>query len=176
VGQPQSPTLPPDLLARLGEPEGVFGPNRRYRTASAIVGIGLVALGLAFLVLGVAAQLGRLSGHQIYYFLGLVMMTLGVLAVKVERQAPPTWVFVCRRGVARVREASWEALEWDEVARFEDASLGHRGVTIRQCRLVLVAGGEWGFLADNVADFGRLTVSLRRKLAEREGPEPNPTP
>jgi hypothetical protein len=169
MGSRRSPPLPAELLARLGEPEGVFGPNRRYRTASTVVGIGLVALGLAFVVLGVAAQIGRLPGHQFYYFLGLGMMILGALTVKVPRQAPPTWVFVCPWGAARVRGGEWESVEWVGVIRFEDADLAHRGLTIRQCRLVLVGGGEWGFLADNVADFRRLSELLREKLAVQDG-------
>lgn len=168
------PALPADLLDRFGEPEGVFGPNRRFVAASTAVGLGLAVLGPAFIALGVAAQLGRLPGHEFYYFLGLVMAALGVLAVMVPRQPPSAWVFVCPRGVARVRGDDWEAVAWAEVVRFEDAARSHRGQAIRQCRLVLTGGGEWGFLADRVAEFGRLSEMLRRKTAGREDSVPSP--
>jgi hypothetical protein len=174
MGLRPPPALPDDLLDRLGEPEAVFGPNRRFVTASTVVGGGMAVLGVGFIVLGVAARIaGRLPGNELYFYLGLMMMILGVLAVVVPRQAPK-WVFVCPRGLARAREDDWDAVLWAEVVRFEDATMSARAVTIRQCRLVLVGGGEWGFLANHVADYGRLSELLRRKMAEREGLVPTP--
>jgi hypothetical protein len=44
--------------------------------------------------------------------------------------------------------------------------LTHKAVAIRQCRIVLKGGTEWGFLADYIAEYGRLTEVLRRKVDE----------
>jgi hypothetical protein len=97
-------------------------------------------------------------------------MTCGVVAVVFPRQVPPRWVFVCPRGLVRARGADWEAVEWSEVVRVEDATLSTGVVTSRQCRVVLAGGGEWGFLADYVGDYQRLTGVLRRKMNERNPP------
>jgi hypothetical protein len=62
--------------------------------------------------------------------------------------------------MARTRGGNWEAVEWADVVRVEDATLRSRMVTIRQCRVILAGGAEWEFLADHVADFRRLTEVL----------------
>lgn len=168
--RPAPPVLPANLLDRLGEPEDVFGPNRRFRTASTVAGGALVLLGFVFCLAGAAAGPARgAPGGQVYLLLGGGLMLCGSVAVLLPRQVPPTWVFVCPRGVARARGADWEAVEWAEVVRFEDATLA-AGVAMRQFRVVLAGGGEWGFLADYVADYRRLTDVLRRKVAERDPP------
>jgi hypothetical protein len=161
------PVLPGNLRDRVGEPEDVFGPNRRFRTASTIVGGALVLLGVGFCLVGAAdLPAGGAPGRPVYLLVGGGLLICGLAAVVLPRQAPPTWVFVCRRGLVRVRGAEWEVVEWAEVLRVEDATLP-TGVTTRQCRVVLAGGGEWGFLANYVADFPRLTEVLRRKVAER---------
>lgn len=163
--RPVPPPLPANLLDRLGEPEDVFGPNWRFRTTSTLAGSALVLLGFVFCLAGATAR--EAPGGQVYLLLSGGLMLCGSVAVLLPRRVPPTWVFVCSRGAARTRGADWEAVEWAEVVRFEDATLAD-GVAVRQCRVVLAGGGEWGFLADYVADYRRLTDVLRRKVAERD--------
>ena len=164
-----------ELVARLGEPEDVFGPNRRFRIASTIVGSVLVLLGVVFCVAWVSLLPGGgAPGGGAFLLLGSGLMICGLAAVILPRQVPATWVFVCPRGLARLRGANWEAVDWAEVLRIEDATLPTR-TTVRQCRVVLASGGEWGFLADYVADFKRLTEVLRRKMAEQGGECGSPT-
>ena len=164
------PILPANLLDRIGEPEDVFGPNWRFRTASALVGGALVLLGVGFCLAWAAAVAdGGAPGGPAYLYLGGGLMSCGLVAVVLPRRVPPIWVFVCPRGLARVRGAVWEAVEWAEVVRVEDATLP-AVVTVGQCRVVLAGGGEWGFLGDYVADCRRLTEVLREKVAERNPP------
>ncbi|OWK45612.1 hypothetical protein [Fimbriiglobus ruber] len=159
------PALPADLQERLGRPEDVFGPNWRFLTSSTIAGAGLVLLGVVFCsVWAASVPRGRAPEGPLYLLLGGGLMTCGLAAVVLPRQVPPTWIFVCPRGLVRVRVEDWRVIEWAEVIRFEDAALP-AGVQVRQCRLVLAGGGEWGFLANSVADYPRLTEVLRRKVA-----------
>jgi hypothetical protein len=53
-----------------------------------------------------------------------------------------------------------------EAVRFEDATIGNRGSSIRQSRLVWNFGPEWGFIADTVADYDRLCEAIRAKVGE----------
>jgi hypothetical protein len=162
-----SPALPTDLLDRFGEPEVVFGPNRRFQARSTVMGGVLVLLGLGFCLVWGASVLARWPpGGQLYLLLGALLMTIGAVAMTLPRQFPLIWVFVCPRGLVRARGEDWEAVEWAEVVRVEDATIPSRMVTIRQCRLVLAGGGEWGFLGTYVTDCRLLTEVLQRKLAK----------
>jgi hypothetical protein len=85
--------------------------------------------------------------------------------------ARPTELGLClSAGPGAHTGASWEGIGWAEVARFEDATLDPGLATTRQCRIVTRGGAEWGFLADYVAQYGRLTEVLRRKVDESRGP------
>src|SRR5262245_37970198 len=164
---PTRPALPANLLARLGAPEHTFAPNRRFRTASTIVGLILVVLGIIF-CLSWAANIpaGGAAGGKLNILLGGGLLLCGFVAIFGPRQVPPTWVFVCPQGLVRVRGADWEAVDWAKVLRFEEISASSR-VKVRQCRVVLADGTEWGFLADYIADFQKLTEALGRKMVER---------
>jgi hypothetical protein len=162
------------LINRFGEPEEVFGPNRRFRAASAVLGAFLVLLGLVFFAAGGGAFQGaQPPGGLAYMWLGGGLMTVGVAAGVLPGRVPPTWVFVCSGGLVRARGAHWDDVDWAEVARFEDAALAGGAVAVRQCRIVLKGGGEWGFLADYIADYRRLADLLRRKVDEQD-PPPDP--
>jgi hypothetical protein len=168
--RPTPPAIPPDLLERYGEPEHVFGPNMRFRVASGLLGAFLFLLGLAFLILGFAAQGAQKMDRgtsKAWTFLALLLMTMGTAAIVLPRSVPLNWVFVCPRGLVRTLGADWNAVAWADVSRFEDASLSHRMVAIQQCRIITTAGEEWGFLANNVAGYERLAAILRQKVAER---------
>ena len=64
----------------------------------------------------------------------------------------------------RVCGDAWDGLEWAEMERFEKADFNHKGITARQCRIVKKDGTEWGFQADYVAEYRRLTEVLRQKV------------
>lgn len=165
--RPTPPTVPPELTVRFGVPELTFGPNVRVRIAAAACSLLFVLMGVVFFLLGQAGMplAGWVSGT-----LGVPLVALGVVILIVVRLAPFNWVFVCPGGVIRTLGATWDGIGWDEIERFEDASLGHTGVTIRQCRLVLTDGGEWGFQSDHVAEYGRLVETLSQKVADRVAP------
>jgi hypothetical protein len=102
--------------------------------------------------------------------LAVPLVVLGAAVLAVARLLPMNWVLVCPRGLLRTRGAVWDGISWEEVDRFEDATLRHKGVTIRQCRLVRKNGTAWGFLADQVSGYSRLCKVLRRKVNERDPP------
>jgi hypothetical protein len=165
--KPTAPRLPADLLARFGEPEAIFGPNLRFRAASAALGIALVALGLGFVVARVAWGAARVPLGE---FLGGGLLALGAAAILLPLRVPRNWVFVCPRGLVRTRGADWDVVDWAMVLRFEDASRTRGALLARQCRLVITGGAEWGFQADWVADYHRLTEVLRLKVEQRRLP------
>ena len=107
--------------------------------------------------------------------LTIPLAALGVVILIATRLVPLNWVFVCPDGVIRTRGEAWDGIRWVEVERFEDATLGQKGVTLRQCRLVLSDGREWGFLADYVADYPRLAEALSRKVSEHVATRPEKT-
>src|SRR5262245_51727059 len=114
--RPTPPSLPSDLVNRFGQPEAVFGPNVRFRVASALLGALLVLLGLAYFVGGVAVMADRgQPGGPLYLLLGGGLMAVGGAAVALPWRAARTWVFVCPRGLVRTRASEWEAVGWDEV-------------------------------------------------------------
>jgi hypothetical protein len=166
---PAPPDFPPDLLARSGTPEEAFGPNRRFRTASTLVGGLLVALGFAGFVYGLFRARAGAPDAGVYTLLFGLLMAPGVAAVVLPRRMPATWVFVCPNGLVRARGDHWQAVKWDRLVRFEDATLSSGAVTIRQCRVVLDDGNEWGFLADYVDRYRRLAELLDEKV---NGPAP----
>ena len=49
--RPTPPAVPPELLARFGDPEHVFGPNVRFRVIAAVCGGVFVVMGVIFLLL-----------------------------------------------------------------------------------------------------------------------------
>lgn len=170
------PAVPPEFVARLGDPDLVFGPNVRFRVASAACALVLVAVGVMLFLQGLGpGRAGVPLAGWVGGKVGVPLVLLGVVILIGGRLVPLNWVFVCPGGVVRTRGKTWDALGWAEVERFEDASLGGpKGISIRQCRLVLKGGGEWGFLADNVAGYGRLAAELRERVAGRDSPRPGP--
>ena len=155
------------MLDRFGVPEEVFGPNLRFRVVAAFCGVVLVLMGVLFFLAGLGGGDGRLPlGGWVGAKLAAPLLVLGAVVMIGARLVPRNWVFVCPRGVVRTRGAIWEGVGWAEVERFEDATLTGQMVALRQCRLVLKGGGEWGFLADYVAEYGRLAEALRRKVGE----------
>jgi hypothetical protein len=175
--RPMPPAIPADLLDRFGEPECVFGPNMRFRVASVLLGALLLLLGLGFFLYGVVARVAQAparGSEGVLLLLGGGLMAVGAAAAVFPRSVPLNWVFVCPDGLVRTRGADWDAVAWADVSRFEDASLSGGAVATRQCRIVTTAGAEWGFLADGVAEYGRLAAVLRRKVEERPTP-PDPS-
>jgi len=156
------PDLPPDLADRFGPPEHVFGPNPRLRVVAGVCGLTVLAVAVIFYVLALLPPRDKASAGLAVALTAIAGFLLAGMWV-----APKNWVFVCPDGLIRTRGSKWDGIAWSEVLSFEDASLGHRGVSIRQCRLVLTDGTEWGFLADHVAEYGRLCEALGRKAAER---------
>ena len=162
------PAIPADLLAEFGEPELAFGPNRRFRTRMAAVGVVALMFGVVYVLLdlGVWVKLPLAD-----WFSRVVAIAIGVGGAVVLYGVwrwPTSWVFVCPRGLVRKRgHVAWESRDWSEAVRFEDATLGHKGITIRQSRLVWNFGPDWGFIADSVADYDRLCEALRQKVPER---------
>jgi hypothetical protein len=161
------------LRDRFGNPEHVFGPNLRFRIVAGGIGIVLVVLGIIYFLMAMA---GVPLGAWVSAKLTVPMMALGVILLIGTRLVPVHWVFVCPRGLLRRRGDIWDHVGWSEVERFEDATLGQKGVTIRQCRIITTAGAEWGFLADHIADYGRLAELLRHKVDECRKPASAPDP
>jgi hypothetical protein len=162
--RPTPPTIPAEFTSRLSEPEQAFGPNLKFRAIAVICGLVCVIMGVVLFLVGLGAQVpladwvgGKVATPLVVF--GAVIL-FGV-------RVPRNWVFVCPGGVIRKRGDLWESVCWDEVMRFEDASLGKTGVAIRQCRLLLADGNEWGFLADFVADYSRLAKTLAQRTGQR---------
>lgn len=166
--RPTAPTVPLELTSRLGEPELVFGPNVRFRVVAAVCGLIFVVMGAVFFLMGLAVGRAQLPlADWVSGKLTIPLMVLGVIILIGTRLVPLNWVFICPGGVIRTRGDAWDGIGWTEIERFEDATLGQKGVTLRQCRLVLADGSEWGFLADYVADYPRLAEVLARKVSEK---------
>ena len=171
--RPSPPTLPPDLADRFGEPEHVFGPNLWFRAVSTVLGCFLALLGLALFIFGLAVVTAKLMpGGQVYLLLGGGLMTVGVAAVAFPRSVPRNWLFVCPGGLVRTRGTEWEGVGWAKMVRFEDASSTSGVVAVRQCRVVISDGDEWGFIADWIANYARLTTVLRQKVNGRSPGSP----
>jgi hypothetical protein len=159
------------LTSRFGAPELVFGPNLRFRVVAAVCGLICVVMGAVLFLMGRGAGGARLPlADWVSGKLVIPLVIVGVVVLLGTRLVPLNWVFVCPGGVVRTRGAAWDGIGWDEVERFEDATLGHEGIAIRQCRLVLAGGGEWGFLSDYIADYPRLVEALARKVSDRVSP------
>ena len=170
------PSLPSEFVDRFGAPEVVFGPNIRFRRQSTIVGAFLVLLGVISILCGLAAlQVQWPPGGGLYLLLGGGLLAVGVVALVLPRQVPLSWVYVCPRGLVRIRGGVWEALGWADVLRFEEGSPANgRMVAIQQCRIITAEGAEWGFIADLIADYPRLVTALRRKIDDGVAPDRTP--
>jgi hypothetical protein len=160
------PAIPSELLDQFGEPEHAFGPNMRLHVVAAICGSVLVVMGVLFLLIGLAAGGAKFPLNDLVSVkIGVALIFLGAVFLVGIRLVPRNWVFVCPRGLIRTRGTAWDGVGWTDVERFEDATLTHKGLTARQCRIVLKGGTEWGFLADYIADYRRLTEVLRQRVA-----------
>jgi hypothetical protein len=160
------PAIPENLRTQFGEPEDVFGPNLRFRVVSVICGIVLIGMAIIYVVMSIGPNPVPLAGG-VSSMLTVGLLVLGAFCIAAPRIVPTSWIFICPRGIIRARGSNWDAIGWDEIARFEDATLKSGITTIRQCRLVLKKGGEWGFLADWIGDYRKLTQVLRTKLEEQ---------
>jgi hypothetical protein len=169
--RPKPPEIPSELLDKFGEPEHVFGPNMPFRIKSAVVGACVLILGFGFLLYGMMAKLAGVPGawdySLVYMLLGGGLMTVGAAAIILPWRVPLKWLFSCPQGLVRTSGDNWDAVEWADVARFQELDVSGRAVTIRQCRIITTSGTEWGFLADYVADYDRLKEVLRTKVVER---------
>lgn len=168
------PTPPAHLLAIAGQPEEVFGPNMRFRRASILLGAGLLLLGVGFLAWFLFPGIGPAVGgfRDILRWLAAGLVALGGAAIFYPLSLRYDWVYVCPGGLIRTRGVHWDAVAWGDIRRFDDCTLNAKGVTARQCRVVTATGEEWGFLADWVADYDRLMVTLREKLSAHPGVSP----
>lgn len=165
--RPRPPALPVELLDRSGPPEAVFGPNMRFRRKSIGMGIVLVLLGVGFFGWSLALRLGpapRDPSEVIFSCLAAGLFAVGGAAVYYPLSMRYDWVYVCPGGLIRTRGVHWDAVAWGDILRFDDCTMAGNVVTIRQCRIITVAGEEWGFLADSVADFDQLSARLRAKM------------
>lgn len=159
------PTIPPDLLERFGEPEHSFGPNMRFRTQSVLLGTFLFLLGLAFLIVGLLERNGQQvglggGGGGVLIVLASGLLAIGGVAIYLPFYLPRDWLFVCARGLVRYLNRDWVTLDWSDALRFEDVSLPQ----VRQCQIVTADGSKWGFIADLIADYKRLTEVLGEKM------------
>jgi hypothetical protein len=169
--RPTPSTLPPELSSRFGEPELVFGPNMRFRVVASLCGLIFVVMSVILFLMGLGARGLQLPlADWVSGQLAVPLVILGVVILIGTRLVPLNWVFLCPGGVIRTRGDASEGIGWAEVERFEDATVCQKGVTIRQCRLVLKDGRECGFLADNLVDYPRLAEALSRKVSERMAP------
>jgi hypothetical protein len=168
--RPKPPAVPSELVTRFGEPELVFGPNVRFRVVSVACALVFVVMGVVLFVLGIGPGL-PLAGWAADK-LAVPLVVLGAAILVGTRLVPCGWVYICPGGVIRARGAVWDSIGWAEVDRFEDATLSQGRVTFRQCRLVLRGGGEWGFLADHVAEYDRLAEVLRQRVTKRDSAQP----
>jgi hypothetical protein len=133
-------------------------------------------MGALFFLMGVGVGGARLPlADWVSGRLAVPLVVLGTVVLLGTRLVPLNWVFVCPHGLVRTRGDAWDGMEWAEMERFENAPLTHKGVTARQCRIVRKDGTEWGFLADYVADYRRLTEVLRQRADQLGGREPEPT-
>jgi hypothetical protein len=164
---PKRPAIPTDLLSRFGEPEHVFGPNMRFRIVSVVCGIVMIAMAVVYVLMSMGPNPVPLAGG-VSDLLTFGLIVLGGFCIVAPRIVPANWVFICPRGVIRTRGANWDGLGWEQVGRFEDATLRTDNTTMRQCRLVLKDGSEWGFIADWIGDYRRLTEVLNRKVDEEK--------
>lgn len=159
--QPQA--VPQELVERFGEPEHAFGPNMRFRKQSIVLGSMLILIGAAFMIFGFldrdAQKFGR-GGGAVMALLGGGLLLMGWVAVYFPLRMPRDWVYVCPRGLIRNLNHDWESLTWTDAVRFEDVSLPQ----IRQCQIVTADGSNWGFIADRIADYRRLTEVLGEKM------------
>jgi hypothetical protein len=159
----QPPPIPPELLERFGEPEHAFGPNMRFRTKACILGSMLILIGVSFLIFGFldkdAQRFGR-GGAAVMFLLGGCVLFMGGVSVYYPLRLSRDWIFVCPRGLVRYLNHDWETLDWSNALRFEDVSLPQ----VRQCRIDTADGSKWGFIADLIADYKRLTEVLAEKL------------
>ena len=167
--RPRPPAVPNELLEPYGPPEAVFGPNMRFRRKSIGMGIVLVLLGVGFFGWCLALRLGpapRDPSEVIFRWLAAGLFAIGGAAVYYPLSMRYDWVYVCPGGLIRTRGVHWDAVAWGDIRRFDDCTMAGNVVTIRQCRIITVAGEEWGFLADSVADFERLNALLVEKTGK----------
>ena len=155
------PAIPTELQSQLGEVEHAFGPNARVRNLATILGLILTATGVLCLAFEVAGAIPGGKGENAFI---AFMLVLGLAVAFGSRTMPMNWIFVCDRGLARTRGSAWDAVEWDGIDRFEDASMTHRQVSIRQSRIILNDGSEWGFVSDHIAEYKWLTEMLKQKI------------
>jgi hypothetical protein len=169
VREPPPPQI--EIVAALGAPYAVFGPNLRFRRASMQMGTVILVLGVSFLIWylfqGILPAVGGFTDLLRWMAAGL--LALGGAAVYIPLSMRNDWVYVCPGGLIRTRGVHWESVAWGEVVRFDDCTLSGNGVLIRQCRVITAAGKEWGFQADLVADFDRLASHLRANLTANGG-------
>lgn len=169
-GMRQPPAIPAELLNLYGQPEEVFRPNMQFRRLSALLGLILIGMGVAFFVWSYfdardpnAPQNGSNGIRQL---LGGGLIVVGGAAFFLPFAVPRNWVIVCPNGLIRNRGEVWESVTWADIVRFDDATLSARAVTIRQCRIVTRSGPEWGIEANWTADFDRLCSVIRHKLKD----------
>jgi hypothetical protein len=168
----QPPSIPDALLNLYGQPEDVFRPNMRFHRLSALLGSILIMIGVAFLVWSVLdardPTVPQDGSSGIRQLLGVGLIVVGGAALFLPYSAPLNWVFVCPNGLIRNRGEVWESVKWDDIVRFDDATLTARGVQIRQCRIVTRSGSEWGVLANWTEDFDRLCCVVGQMVNEKK--------
>ena len=139
----------------------------RFRIVSVVCGVVLIAMAVVYALMSIGPNPVPLAGG-VSDMLTFGLIVLGGFCIAAPRMVPVSWIFICPNGVVRGRGGNWRGVEWGQVTRFEDATMVDGKGTIRQCRLVLNDGSEWGFIADWIGDYRKLAEVLRRKVEEEE--------
>jgi hypothetical protein len=163
--RPTRPSVPPELLARFGEPEHVFGPNLRFRVMATVLGGILLLLGVYFSllqvrILGRGVPLSDSVGESIAAGLLLfAVLLIGGISLKKS-----TWIFVCPSGLLRTEQRDWDTVAWSDVARYEEVTFSGGFGSNRTCRIVLKSGETWKIVPDYTRDYPRLMEVLQQRL------------
>jgi hypothetical protein len=163
--RPTRPSVPPELLARFGAPEHVFGPNLRFRVIATVLGGILLLLGVYFFllqarILGRGVPLSDWVGER----LAAGLLLFAVLLIGGACLAQSTWIFVCPSGLLRTRQRDWDAVAWSDVARYEELPISSGFGSNRTCRIVLKSGETWRIVPDYTRDYHRLMEVLQQRL------------
>lgn len=158
----RSPEIPKALREEFGDPRFQFGPNRRFRRLSIMMGSVLLLLGGVFFVSSILFREDiNAGGSFMFFMLGGGLWLIGFVATLVPLLMPKNWLFVCRGGLIRRLGKSWQSLRWDEIARFQDLSFSNSLVSTKQCRIVTTSGQEWGWISEYIDDYPKLVQVLK---------------
>jgi hypothetical protein len=155
-----------ELMNQLGRPTHVFRLSRIKQIVFVACGMVMCVMGVFFLAAGRIPDLAK----QLFGFadaLAVGLLALGAVVLTQTWRTRNQVVYICPKGLIRVRGAKCQSCRWDQIAEIEEVQGSYKRIKNHTCHIVMADGSRIGLVSDAFPDFDRLIGLLKNEAENR---------